>query len=91
MSALQEKFKRLKAAMPSILEFAPGEMIQKTETEYYGSLCPFCGQGKDRFLAWPNAGRFWCRKCGQGGDVIDLAMKVRGVESGDLMKTYLNE
>jgi DNA primase len=37
----------------------------------YAGPCPWCG-GRDRFRAWPNAGRprYWCRRCGKTGDRI---------------------
>lgn len=45
----------------------------------YSSPCPFCKEGDDRFLSWPNrsnkngelqGGRFTCRVCGKYGDAI---------------------
>lgn len=45
----------------------------------YFSPCPFCKDGKDRFLIWPNqfnkngeyqGGRFLCRVCNKYGDAI---------------------
>ncbi len=41
--------------------------------EYTGP-CPFCGghekQDANRFHVWPQAGRWWCRKCNRSGDDI---------------------
>lgn len=41
--------------------------------EYCGP-CPFCGNGDDRFIVWPNHdsgyAQFWCRKCNLGGDGV---------------------
>lgn len=43
------------------------------------SPCPFCKDGENRFLIWPNQqnrdgeyreGRFWCRVCDKSGDAI---------------------
>lgn len=36
----------------------------------YAGACPFCG-GRDRFRAWPEQGRYWCRQCGAQGDAIE--------------------
>jgi DNA primase len=48
----------------------------------YAGPCPFCG-GRDRFRVWPEhsrgRGRFWCRQCGQSGDVIDYLRKLDGL------------
>lgn len=41
---------------------------RKTFTEY-SSSCPACG-GSDRFLIWPDSGRYWCRQCQIKGDLI---------------------
>lgn len=40
----------------------------------YASSCPNCG-GKDRFLIWPNQGRYWCRQCHQSGGVTRFCRK----------------
>lgn len=34
--------------------------------------CPFCRAGDNRFQVWPAKGRYWCRKCGKGGDSIQF-------------------
>src|SRR5689334_12571395 len=45
----------------------------------FSSPCPFCKEGNDRFLTWPQrhnrngdykGGRFTCRVCGRYGDAI---------------------
>ena len=45
----------------------------------YAFACPFCKEGNDRFLIWPNqtnrngsynGGRYSCRVCGKYGDAI---------------------
>lgn len=33
--------------------------------------CPNCG-GKDRFVIWPERGRYWCRRCEKSGDSIQF-------------------
>jgi hypothetical protein len=52
--------------------------------------CPVCG-GDDRFRVWPNqeggeaakkagaVGKWWCRQCDKGGDVIELLVYARGL------------
>ena len=51
----------------------------------YCSPCPFCKEGDDRFLIWPQrhnkngeyqGGRFSCRKCGKYGDAITFLMQL---------------
>ncbi len=47
----------------------------------YASPCPMCG-GKDRFRSWPeegDGGKWWCRQCGKGGDLIQYLRDVRGL------------
>jgi hypothetical protein len=46
------------------------ELKKKTAKEYAGP-CPGCG-GEDRFLVWPDKGRFHCRGCGKTGDLVTL-------------------
>lgn len=54
----------------------------------YESPCPFCKEGKDRFLIWPNrhnkngdyeGGRYSCRICGQYGNAITFLMKIHNL------------
>ena len=51
----------------------------------YASPCPFCQDGKDRFLIWPSqvnqngdyqGGRYLCRVCSQFGDAITFLRKI---------------
>lgn len=53
----------------------------------YCSPCPFCKEGKDRFLTWPyrnnqqngyQGGRYSCRKCGNYGDAITFLRQLYG-------------
>lgn len=38
----------------------------------FHSACPACGEGVDRFVIWPEANQYWCRRCGVGGDAIQF-------------------
>lgn len=58
----------------------------------YCSSCPFCKDGKDRFLIWPNrsnkngsyqGGRFACRICGKYGDAITFLRELRNIPYKD--------
>lgn len=58
----------------------------------YCSPCPFCKDGKDRFLIWPNrsnkdgsyqGGRFACRVCGKYGDAIAFLRELHGISYKD--------
>lgn len=42
------------------------------------SDCPWC-QGKDRFVIWPEAGRYYCRVCGKFGDSINFLRDYEGM------------
>ena len=53
--------------------------------EYAGG-CPFCG-GEDRFRAWPEQGRYWCRQCGAQGDAIDYLRQKHGLSFREAMRT----
>lgn len=53
----------------------------------YSSPCPFCKEGDDRFLSWPQrcnntgelqGGRYSCRVCGKYGDAINFLKDLYG-------------
>lgn len=55
--------------------------VASTNGGEYASPCPMCG-GRDRFRVWPyqdDHGRWWCRRCGRGGDAIQLLREARGM------------
>lgn len=41
-------------------------------------VCPWCGN-RDRFIVWPDTGRYECRVCGKAGDEIRYLMERRGL------------
>lgn len=54
----------------------------------YCSPCPFCKDGDDRFIVWPNrhnksggyqGGRYACRKCRNYGDAITFLRELHGL------------
>lgn len=58
----------------------------------YCSPCPFCKDGEDRFLVWPNqhnkngeyqGGRYRCRKCEKYGDAITFLREWHGLSYRD--------
>lgn len=56
--------------------------VEKDGSEH-GGPCPWCG-GDDRFRVWPDQGagdlgRYWCRRCGRKGDVIDFLRDYKGL------------
>ena len=54
-----------------------GARLRRSGGEWIGP-CPVCG-GKDRFAINPSKGLWNCRRCGRGGDAIDLVCHVTGV------------
>jgi DNA primase len=52
----------------------------------YAGACPFCG-GRDRFRAWPEQGRYWCRQCGARGDAIDYLRRRDGLGFREAVRT----
>ena len=67
-------------------------LTPKREAATYGGVfsspCPFCQDGDDRFVIWPNrhnnngeyqGGRYWCRVCGKHGDAITFIRELHGV------------
>ncbi len=60
--------------------------IAKTRGGEYAGPCPFCG-GKDRFRIWPNRDPYevvyWCRQCGNHGDVIQFLREKEGLSFGE--------
>ena len=66
---------------PGILSFIPA-MKQKSPREWCG-ICPICGQTReDGFIVVLTAegrARYFCRKCRDSGDDIQLMQKVHGL------------
>jgi len=56
----------------------PLRKVAATHGGEYAGPCPFCG-GKDRFRAWPEQGKYWCRQCGAHGDAIDYLRRKHGM------------
>ena len=61
--------------------------LQKKGHNLYAGPCPFCGDGKDRFLlkSTPIGWRWFLRKCEEGADgkyhtAIDFAMRIYGTD-----------
>jgi DNA primase len=57
--------------------------VARTSGGELAGPCPFCRQGVDRFRVWPKhpsgRGRWWCRRCGRGGDAIAYVQERDGV------------
>ncbi len=73
------------SASGAILDHVAG-LMKKSEQEY-AAPCPWC-EGDDRFVVWPfkgTGGRYYCRKCGQKGDCIDL-LRERGMSFQEAQK-----
>lgn len=51
--------------------------VAATNGGEYHSPCPGCG-GKDRFIIWSENNRYYCRKCGKSGDVIQYFRDFHG-------------
>ena len=59
------------------LGFEPKRTGTSGGREEWHSRCPFCGDGDDRLISWGHPeSNFYCRRCGTGGDVIDLVENV---------------
>ena len=57
------------------------EKVPLLKSEEHAGPCPLCG-GTDRFRVWPregDGGRWWCRRCGKGGDTIQFCRDVKGL------------
>lgn len=52
--------------------------VASTSGGEYAGPCPWCG-GRDRFRAWPESGRWWCRQCGRRGDSIQYLRDCHGL------------
>jgi len=60
--------------------------VSNTHGGEWAGPCPFCG-GKDRFLVWPERGRWWCRVCNRGGDSIDFLREFKGMSFKEALFT----
>lgn len=58
-------------------------VMKKSGAASYAGPCPFCNDGKDRFIVWPAGGKngtgtYYCRICGNKGDVIQFIRDKEG-------------
>ncbi len=51
-----------------------------TELRRNRGRCPIHGGDSDAFAVYPEERRWWCFRCDEGGDVIDLCRAVEGGE-----------
>jgi hypothetical protein len=56
--------------------------VSSTNGGEYAGPCPVCG-GKARFRVWPEKGRWWCRGCGEKGDLIQFYRWADGLSYPD--------
>ena len=82
--------------LKSVVEILEEHGLQPRRKGYsnggeFASPCPFCQDGEDRFLTWPNhpsgvGGRFWCRRCQENGDGVQLLVRLEGIDERQAMK-----
>lgn len=82
--------------LKTVVEIVEEHGLQPTRKGYsndgeFASPCPFCKEGEDRFILWPNhpggvAGRFWCRQCNESGDGVQLLIILEGLDERQAMK-----
>lgn len=56
--------------------------LRKQSSREYAGACPLCGgdqQRSDRLRVFVADGKWWCRKCDQGGDAVSWLRKVEGM------------
>lgn len=58
--------------LAALVEKDTGQKL-KQESKCKTGSCPFCGEGRERFVVWPN--KFWCRRCNKSGDAINYLME----------------
>lgn len=65
-----------------VLEVAERYTSLRAYGKRYAGPCPICGGRKQtgRFEVWPAEGRWVCAVCQDGGDVLELVMKVERVD-----------
>jgi len=68
-----------------IERLAIGEKMSRRGRQYV-MLCPLHGEKSPSFYASPEKGVWNCFGCGQGGDGIELWMKIRGVGFADAVR-----
>jgi len=79
--------------MPALLDLLPQDNIHvhkaaSTHGGEYVGPCPLCG-GVDRFHVWPeegDGGKYWCRGCEKGGDIIQYLREIRKLSYLDACK-----
>jgi len=63
-------------------DVGPLRKVATTNGGEWAGPCPWCG-GRDRFRVWPEKERYWCRGCGEQGDLIEYLRKRRGMTFRD--------
>lgn len=62
--------------LAKLIEDDTGKRL-KQESKCKVGPCPFCNDGRDRFIVWPD--RFKCRVCEKSGDAVNYLMYRRGM------------
>lgn len=57
--------------LAKLIEDDTGQRL-KQESKCKVGACPFCADGKDRFVVYPS--KWWCRRCNKSGDAINYLM-----------------
>lgn len=78
---------KLECLAAADVQLKPVDMDDPTSTLV--GPCPFCGEGTDRFHVYPEGQRFWCRRCGERGDIVQYVMKRRGLSFVDAVNHLL--
>lgn len=69
--------------LATLIEKDTGQRL-KQESKCKTGSCPFCADGKDRFVVYPV--KWWCRRCNKSGDAINYLMYRRGVSFSEACK-----
>ena len=67
-----------------------GIKLRGRRPHFFGP-CPLCGEGVDRFGINTDKQMFYCRKCGVGGDVIELVERLDGVDFNRAVETLTKD
>lgn len=65
----------------SLLDIVPD--LTKSSPNSWNGPCPFCREGKNRFVVWPRqepafGGRYHCNLCGKTGNGVHLLRELHG-------------
>lgn len=65
--------------MTDLLELAGRDVVLTQRGQEWHGPCPFCRDGRDRFVVWSAKDQYWCRVCDRKGDALQYLRERDGL------------